>query len=378
MTKSIINVAETFGLDGDQSMTGTSPLVRRRYSPARAKAIIEAAGMWKRCFDGDPRAALQVKEALSTSDLFKSATGDVLDQELLSQYASISTEWQQFATRTVVRNFKKKRLIDILGGRAALDVVPELSEYPTGDYDTAEYSIAVKKFGRRFGFSWEALVNDDLDELEQIPSAFAMAAGLTEDNAAYEQIIDMSDGSANTDFFKSANGNAPKTDTPLTDVNLASAITTVSTKTDDDGNIIPPQNGLVLVVGPAQEMNARAILEATEIRVTDSTGKRTSVQPNYLRGVVKLVVLKRLKGNYWYLLPKPGAGRPAVAVAFLRGWETPDLRIKSNAGQRVGGGVVDPTEGDFEDDSIYYRVRHVTGGAQLVPTHTYAADGKSA
>ena len=372
MNTSIINVAETFGLSEDQSMSGTSPLVRRHYSPARAKAIVEAAGMWRRVFEGDPRASLQVKEALSTSDLFKSVTGDVLDRELLQQYSDITPEWQSFATRTVVRNFKPKKMIDILGGKSALDLVPELTEYPSAESDNREFEIAVKKFGRRFGFSWEAMVNDDLDELGQIPGRFSSAAALTEDRAALEQIVDPATGAANTDFFSAGNGNAVVT-AELTHDNLSTAITSVSTRTDDEDNIVAPDNGLILVVGPAQEMNARRLLNATEIRVAN--GSKTTLEPNWLKGTVELVVLKRLKGTGWFILPKPNSGRPAVAVAFLRGWETPDIRIKANAGNRPGGGAVDPSEGDFEDDSVYYRVRHVTGGAQVDPIHTYAATG---
>ena len=130
MTNTLINVAETFGLTDDQTLAGVSPVTRRQYSPARARAIKEAADLWKRVFDGDIRAAVTVREELSTSDLFVSATGDVLDRELLAQYTAIEAEWQKFASRTLVRNFKPKKLIDLLGGRSLLERVPELTAYP--------------------------------------------------------------------------------------------------------------------------------------------------------------------------------------------------------------------------------------------------------
>src|SRR3546814_7555873 len=120
MGNTLINVAETFGLTDDQTLAGPSPLTRRNYSPRRAQAIVEAATLWKRVFDGDIRAAVQVREALSTSDLFVSATGDVLDRELLQQYSQVQAEWAGFASRTVVRNFKPKKLIDLLGGRSEI------------------------------------------------------------------------------------------------------------------------------------------------------------------------------------------------------------------------------------------------------------------
>lgn len=373
MNTSIINVAETFGLTDDQTMSGTSPLVRRNYSPARKRAIVEAATLWKRVFDGDIRAAVQVREALSTSDLFVSATGDVLDRELLQQYTNVEAEWTSFASRTLVRNFKPKKLIDLLGGRSGLDLVPELSAYPGAEYDTREYQIQVAKFGRQFGFSWEAMINDDLDELMQIPNAFAQAAAITETRVAIEQIANVTTGAPNTAFFKDYSGETPAgpNTTPataaLSDTALQTAVETIRQRKDHQGNLVPAGR-LILVVGPALEFTARAILNATEIR--DTTGGRTRVRPNDLKGTVDLVVVNSLPGTAWFVLPAPNQGRMAVAVAFLRGFETPDIRQKANAGQGRT-----PDQGDFDDDSVRYRVRHVTGGAKVDPIHTYASTG---
>lgn len=370
MSSSIVNVGESFGLTDAGTLLGASPAERRQYTPKRAQAIVEAATMWKRTWDGSERAALAVKEALSTSDLFRSATGDVLDRELLARYATVDAQWSGFADRTTVRNFKPKKMVDLFGGRTALAPVAELAEYPEGNSSSKEYEISVGKFGRRFGFSWEAVVNDDLDELRTIPDAFANAAAITEDVAALALLVNAS-GAPNPAFFTAGNGNAVETKV-LDHQNLSDAITKVSTKVDSEGNIVAP-TGLRLVVGPAQMMNARRILNATEIRVTN--GSKTTLEPNWLAGTITLEVNLRLKGNAWFVAPAPGGARPAFAVAFLRGFETPDIRVKNDQGSRVGGGQLGPEEGSFNEDGVWYRVRHVVGAATLDPTHTYAATG---
>lgn len=374
-----INIAESFGLTESLTMGGTSPLVRRQYSPKRAAAIVEAARLWDRVWtQGDPRAALAVQEALSTSDLFKSVTGDVLDRELLARYQDITPQWARIASRTTVRNFKPKKLVDLVGGRSTLDAVPELSEYPTANNDSAEYEIKVGKFGRRYGFSWEASVNDDLDELQLIPGRYAEAAGMTEDKTVFDRLFNATTGAPNTAFFRDHAGDdipGPNT-TPataaLTSENVQAAFTALSQRVDFEGNLVPVGR-LLLVVGKAQEINARRILNATEIRTV--TGSRTTIEANPLTGLVDLVVLDRLAGTNWFLLPAPNVGRPAITAAFLRGWETPDLRQKADTGQRVGGGAIGAEEGSFEDDSIYFRVRHVVGSATTDPIHTYASTG---
>lgn len=367
----LINVAETFNLSEDQSLSGTSPLVRRNPSPQRAQAIVEAAGLWGRVFGGDMRAALQVREALSTSDLFKSVTGDVLDRQLLAQYEAITPEWQKFATRVVVPNFKAKTFVDLLGGRTKLEAVPELTAYPGGKIGSSEASVKVSKFGRQFGYSWESLINDDLGELQRIPAVFAEASSLTETANALAVIAVEGTGAPNTAFFKDYSSAGGPNTTPATAAlshdSLQAGITAVTQRKDSDGNIIPAPP-LTLVVGPALQFTAEAILAATEVRTT--VGSKTVLGPNLLRGKVTLQVVSSLAGSAWFIVPTPSEARPAIVAGFLRGFETPDIR------QKNGGGLnVDPNGGDFEDDGIRYRVRHVNGSAGISPTHTYASTG---
>lgn len=378
----IIQLAESFGLSEGGELKGVTNDAHRRLNPARAKALAEAAELWSQAWAGNRMAAVVVNEALTTSDLFKSATGDLLDRELLAQYGDITPSWQEWASPATVRNFKPKKLVDIMGGKSRLDVVPQLTEYPGGKHATNEYEIAAKKFGRRFGYSWEAGVNDDIDELRQIPSSFASAAAITEDYAALEQIVTVSSGAPLGSFFKSYSAAAAEklgysafnnsATTPLTTANVVAGITDIAGRKDKDGNVIR-NNGLILMVGPALQFIAERILGASEIR----TGTDPQVtEPNYLKGKLRLVVNPDLVGNAWFILPDPRRNqRPAVAVAKLAGFTTPDLRVSANTGSRVGGGAIAPEEGDFEVDGVWYRVRHVVGGASLDPILTYGSTG---
>ena len=375
---SIIQLAESFDLTEDGILKGSTNAAHRNYTPQRAKAVAEAAELWKKAWGGDKMAALVVNEAISTSDLFKSATGDVLDRLLLASYAEQPKVWDKFATRVQVRNFKPKKMVDIMGGRNRLDLVPELTEYPGADTASKEYSIAAKKFGRRFGYSWEAGVNDDIDELRRIPDAFASAARITEEFAALEAVTVPVTGAPSAAFFKAYAADASYSafdnsgTAALTGDALTTALTAMAGRKDAQGNTVPRQR-LTLMVGTALQFVAQRILNATTIRTTN--GSKTTEEPNYLAGAVDLVVNPYLAGTAWYLLPTPSTNRPAVAVAFLSGYESPDLRIKSDTGSRVGGGSIAPTEGDFDIDAVYYRVRHVVGGANLDPISTCGSTG---
>lgn len=379
---SIMQMAESFGLT-EGSLKGSTNDARRALNPARAKAMAEAADVWGKAWGGNRRAALLVNEAMTTSDLFVNATGDFLDRELLDRYQDVPVVWSQFAKRVPVRNFKPKKMLDLMGGKTALDLVPELTEFPGANAQTNEYEISLSKFGRRVGWSWEAGINDDIDELRQVPDNFARAAALTEERAALEALVeDTTTGTPNSAFFKNyatagakALGYSPFNNSgtdALTTANLEAAITAIGQRKDVEGNLIPAPR-LTLVVGKALEFTAKRILSQTEIRTT--VGSEQFVGANYMAGAVDLVVHPSLVGVAWFLLPSPSASRPAIAVAFLTGFETPDLRVAANTGQRVGGGSISPEEGDFEVDGVWYRVRHVTGAATADPVHTYGSAG---
>jgi len=339
--------------------------VRGRFTNAR---LVEAATLMRRVWDGDLRASLELREALSTSD-FGSLFGATLDRQLLAAYQAAPSVWQRFATRRVLKDFRPASFFDILGGQAILPEVGQLAEYENREVDTAELTLRVAKRGARFSLSWETLVNDDLDAFRDLPQRLAQAARNTEDFVA-ARLVEVN-GAPNTEFF---NGNTALSGNPaLTSESLEAALTNLGNRRDVDGNPIIT-GGRVLMVGPALEMTAKRIINATEVRFTD--GNRTVITGNTLSGAVELVVNPWLTSpTAWYVLPTPGGARPAVAVGFLRGYETPEIRVKADTGSMVGGGQVAPTDGSFDIDDIQYRARHVLGGGTLLKDAALASTG---
>ena len=130
-------------------------------------------------------------------------------------------------------------------------------------------------------------------------------------------------------------------------------------------------------------------MNATEIRALTGGGGTSAqglVTANWMKNRVQLSVNPYLpviassNGNTsWYLFGSPSDGRPALELGFLEGHETPEIFMKSPNAQRVGGGEVNPFDGDFDNDSIQYKVRHVFGGTRLTNTggekSTVASDG---
>ena len=377
---SIITAVETFGLSADMGMTGEGPTARRkrvRNDQRMRRAMVEAHTLLTDAWAGDRVATLRVNEAITTSDLFKSAAGEVFDRELLASYEAQPTQWTKFARRTTVRNFKPKYLRELLAGSASLPLVPEHTNYPEAKADLRESHLTVKKFGEQFGYTFEARINDEIGELQIVPGSWANKARYTEDDAAIAMLADPITGAPNAAFFNATNQNLGTG--ALTAARLQAALEALSQKRDPSGRLLR-SGPLQLVVGPALAFTAERIMNTSEIQTRNNPAAgtvdiSTVIEGNPFRGKVSLTVLDNLPGNAWFIIPAPSAPRPAFYVGFLAGYETPDMRYKADQGNSLGGGSLSADAGSFDDDTIYYRVRHIVGAATGDPKFTYASDG---
>ena len=376
MTKTTLPAWET----STPSPAGTGPAARRaraRANPVMRRAMLDAKALLESAWGGDKRATVRLTEAITSSDLFRSAAGEVLDREMLAAYEAAPSQWAKFAKRTTVRSFQPRHLRSVTGAGSALPPVPEHSDYPATGYDVTETTVQVRKFGERFGYTFEANINDDLGELATVPAQWADKARRTEDDAALATLASLTTGAPNTEFFTSGRANLG-TGT-LTIARLQDALETLTARRDPAGRLLAaPQ--LQLVTGPALRFTAHQILHASEIRAQEQPGGttviHTTVAPNPFPGMVQYQCLDNLPGTAWFILPAPATPRPSHWVAFLAGHETPDLRYKADQGHTLTGGPEPADAGSFDDDTIYYRVRHIVGAAAGDHLFTYASDGQ--
>lgn len=336
------------------------------------KRVGEAFSLFERAMNGDLRAKADVRESLTTSD-FPILLGQGYQRKLLAQYQAIDPVWSQYSLPATVPNFKKQRLVDILGGRRGLSRVAEATEYPARDIDESEYDFSVEKYGDRIPLTWEMVINDELGAFRNLDSVLAADARYTEGTVTADALLNAGRSDLNADFFGTVENTA------LTAESLQAAIEALSSKRNAAGQTIV-RPAMKLVVAPGLEFLAKQLVAAVEVRTT--SGNRTTVSNNPLAGVVDVVVEPNLLRNTnakantsWILLPAPGAARPALVTGFLQGHEAPDLRVKNDQGVRPGGGSIGTGEGSFDDDTVQYRVRHVVGAATIDNTFVYASRG---
>lgn len=355
----------------------------RTRNAAYLKRLAEAAKLIADVRSGKRRESV-LREAMTTDD-FPYLFGDILDRQLLASYREYPVVWQNYAHRATVRDFRTVKRFSVYGADQALSqVTDENGEYPVADMgENSPYSYAVKKYGRKVPFSWETIINDDLGAFADLPERLGRAARRTEEKFATELYVDANGPHAS--FYTSGNSNIVTGNPTLSISALQTAMTVLSAQTDEDGEPIYIE-AVELVVPPALEVVARNILNAIQLDVDPNPSAGTSKQVirtlNWMKNRVRLsvnpyipIVASSANGDTsWFLFASPGSGRPALELGFLRGHEEPEIFMKSPNATRVGGGA-DDFAGDFDTDSIMYKVRHVLGGTRMDPKMTVASNG---
>lgn len=395
------NEASTDKLYGGEgyNLTAVAKRARTKADPRYLEARDEVHRLYDRVLEGDRLAGFQFVEAMSTSD-FSNLFGDILDRQILGHYAVTPVRWESFVRRGTVRDFRTVNRLTLDGGESTLAKVNQLAPYPAASLTDGKYTYSVSKYGRRFPLSWEAMINDDLDAFRRLPAAMARSARRTEERFATDLFAGTT--GPDTTFFSTGNlnvvnptvlGSGAITNPALTISSLELAIQVMDQQVDVDGDPIYIESK-VLMVPPALRTTAMNILNATTVQTATGSGglasdagrPNTLTVNNWLAGGIELVVnpwlpkVSTTNGNTsWYLFASTGGDdRPAAEMGFLLGHETPELFMKSPNAVRVGGGLVNAEDGDFDSDSMEWKVRHVLGGVLMSPKMAVASNGTGA
>jgi hypothetical protein len=166
----------------------------------------------------------------------------------------------------------------------------------------------------------------------------------------------------------------------LSQTSLASAANLLAQQMDNGGEPIF-NDPAVLVVPPSLKLTAMQIVNALQIRAQSAGGAdvagtvqldtvnlfqnlKIAVEP-YISRIITAGTVGRTS---WFLAADPAQSeRPAVEIGFLQGHEEPQIAMKSPNAVMVGGGDVNAFAGDFDTDSIEFRVRHIVGGTLMDP-----------
>lgn len=305
-----------------------------------------------------------VGRALTTSD-FPLLLANVANKSLFAGWESAQETWSEWCAVGSVSDFKTHHLPRI-SETSDLDEIPENAEYSYGSRTEADETFKIATYGKLLAISRQAIINDDLAALTDIPMAHGEAAARKVGDLPYAVLTAnaaMGDGyalfsSQHHNYVASGSGAAPGIAT------IAAGILAMGTQKDLAGkrrlNIRP-----VYFIGPKALEGVAEVFFRTDrysdsnTVATDSSMASTRVNP-YSGTVFTRIYDARLDDDdtaTWYLAASKGR---TVKVFFLGGQQRPYMETRQG----------------WTVDGVEYKVR-IDAGAKAVDWRgLYCNEGK--
>ncbi|MDO6478626.1 head maturation protease, ClpP-related [Shimia thalassica] len=279
--------------------------------------------------------ASRVEMALHGTSDFPNILRDVGNMALSTAYEAAQSAIKQTSREIAASNFRALHSVKVSAG-PDLEEVNELGEFKFGTVEEGAETFAVKTYGKIFGITRQAIINDDLDVFSNMfpllgqgaaNTEAKLFASLLEENAGLGPKL--SDGKT---LFHTDHGNLAQASATLSVASLGTARVAMRRQTGLAGeaiNVVPT----FLVVPPELETLAEQVL--TEIAASEVANA------NPFAGKLKLLVEPRFtSASAWYVCAAPGAP-DSLQHAYLDGVAGPQLFTREG----------------FEVDGIEYKVR---------------------
>ncbi len=270
-----------------------------------------------------------ITRALNTTSDFPALLGDVVGRTLRQSYSAPPSGIRILARETSASDFRMKSSIMLDSAGLELLKVNEHGEFKSGSMAEGKESYKVDTFGRIFGITRQALVNDDLGAFTDISRRLGQQAVAFEAKFLVDLLIAlaglgpiMNDGK---NLFDADHGNLAAIDAPPTEASLTAARLAMRRQTSLAGGIIAI-NPAFLLVPPELETLAEKLLTAIQPMQTADANPFSKLT---------LIVEPRLTDPLrWYLIAPP-AEVDGLEFARLSGSAQPD--IQTRAGFEIDG-----------------------------------------
>lgn len=278
-----------------------------------------------------------ITRALHTTSDFALILGDTVGRTLRASYSAAPSGIRQLGRQTTARDFRSKTSIQ-LSEAPTLVKVSEHGEFRAGSMAEAKETYKVDTFGRMFGISRQALVNDDLGAFADLSRRFGQAAAefeagflvdLVTANSGSGPVMDDTKALFHADHGNKAGSGAAIGEAPVSAARLAMRL-----QKGLKGSLISVTPRFLLVPA-AQETAAEKFLASI------AAAKTADVNP--FAGSLTLVVEPRLdakSATRWYVVADP-AEIDGLEYAYLAGAEGPQIETQSG----------------FEVDGVRIRIR---------------------
>jgi len=311
-----------------------------------------------------------IRESLG-ADAFDSLTLDRIHRKLYKGYTEWPTQWEKLMSSTQTVNDFRTYYGVITGGMDRLPQVDEKMPYLEGDFSDDTISWSPKKYGKLFGYSFEAQTYDDMRLLDQAASKMGQAAARTYEFFFFRTLLDANptsyDGSTacfgtvgttdSTVFFNTMTAGGLTTATIETAVEKMLAQTALdSSVTYTDENYVPVMYiPKYVLVHTSQLMNIKAILGSSLV-AEDANNRINPIENGDPIQNLQIIHTPYIDSTHWYLIADPAMGANTMEAGLWNGSAGPEFFYeKPDTGHHFG----------FDENRM--KIRQIFGGSLLDP-----------
>lgn len=276
----------------------------------------------------------------STSD-FGSILLDVANKALLQGWEEAEETFELWTKKGSLSDFKTAHRVG-MGGFASLRKVREGAEYKYVTTSDKGETIALATYGEIFSITRQAIINDDLNQLTDVPTKMGRAAKATIGDLVYAVLTDnpkMSDGKA---LFSADHKNLSAGGIDVTNLDNARQLMRVQKDGERSLNIRPAY----VLVPTILETLASQTIKSASVKGADVNAGIVNPIQNFAQ-IISEARLDDADKAAWYLAAAKGSD--TIEVAYLNGVDTP---------------YIDQQEG-FTTDGVATKVRIDAGVAPL-------------
>lgn len=296
----------------------------------------------------------------TTSD-FTHLLANVANKAVLHLMSEQEHSWRPWTRTIQVEDFKPQSLVG-LGAFSDLDQIPESGEYKQATVTDWSETVSVLTYGKNFGLTRQALINDDLSQFANLSRQFAASASRKIAQLAFGRLTANPTLAYDSTAVFHANhsnlapsGAAPSVSTLDAGISAMRLQQAHMRDTDDSGQVYLNVKPRFLMVPVGMEMNARSVLRSAWY----PTDAGDVANPLYAQGApaidLELISDPLLDANSttgWYLVADPAAF-DGVVIATLSG-----------AGNGFGLSI-ESFEPDHRSDTYWQKVRVDVGAAAV-------------
>lgn len=275
-----------------------------------------------------------IERALHSTSDFPLILGNATERTLRRAYEAVPSGLKRVARQTTARDFKARYRVQ-LGEAPRLEKVNEHGEFKSGTIGEGAESYKVATYGKIFGLTRQAIVNDDLRAFDDVPRKLGQATAATEAQLLVDLLLansgngpTLSDG--NPLFHTTHKNKAAGGDIGLLSGAFDTLISTgrlaLRKQVGLTGELISVTPKFLIVPSEQETAAEKGLVAITPTKTSDV---------NVFSGKLEPVVEPRLtSATRWYLAADP-AEVDGLEYAYLEG--APGPQITTRTGFEVDG-----------------------------------------